>query len=92
MEDAPTASGPRSTSLQGQTFVLTGTLESMSREQAAERIAGHGGKVSGSLSRNTTWLVAGKDPGGSKLEKAQTLKVPVLDEAGFLALIMKSSS
>ena len=91
MEDAPTASGPRSTSLQGQTFVLTGTLESMSREQAAERIAEHGGKVAGSVSRNTTWLVAGKDP-GTKLEKAQALKVPVLDEAGFLALIMKSSS
>lgn len=91
MEDAPTASGPRSTSLQGQTFVLTGTLESVSREQAAERIAAHGGKVAASVSRNTTWLVAGKDP-GTKLEKAQALKVPVLDEAGFLALIMKSSS
>jgi DNA ligase (NAD+) len=49
-------------------------------------------KVAGSVSRNTTWLVAGKDPGGSKLEKAQALKVPVLDEAGFLPLIMKSSS
>jgi len=91
MEEAPTASGRKSTSLQGQTLVLTGTLESMSREQAAERIAEHGGKVAGSVSRNTTWLVAGKDP-GTKLEKAKALKVPVLDEAGFLALIMKSSS
>jgi DNA ligase (NAD+) len=91
MEDPPTAgSQPKSTALQGQTFVLTGTLEAMSREQAAERIVACGGKVSASVSRNTTWLVAGRDA-GSKLEKARALKVPVLDEAGFLALIMNSS-
>jgi DNA ligase (NAD+) len=89
-EDPPKASHPKSTSLQGQTFVLTGTLESMSREQAGQRIVDSGGKVVGTVSRNTSWLVAGRDP-GSKLEKARALKVPVLDEAGFLALIMKSS-
>jgi DNA ligase (NAD+) len=62
----------------------------MSRDAAAERIAEHGGKVVGSVSRNTSWLVAGRDP-GTKLDKARTLGVAVLDEAAFLALIMKSS-
>ena len=89
MEQPAPASHAVSTSLQGRTFVLTGTLESMSREAAAQRIAEHGGKVVGSVSRNTSWLVAGRDA-GSKLEKARAFGVPVLDEAGFLALIMKS--
>jgi DNA ligase (NAD+) len=90
MEQAAPAARSVSTSLQGRTFVLTGTLESMSRDAAAERIAEHGGKVVGSVSRNTSWLVAGRDP-GTKLDKARTLGVAVLDEAAFLALIMKSS-
>jgi DNA ligase (NAD+) len=90
MEQAGPAGGETSTSLRGQTFVLTGTLDSMSREQAAARIAEHGGKVTGSVSRSTSWVVAGRDP-GSKLDKARTLGVAVLDEAGFLALIMKPS-
>jgi DNA ligase (NAD+) len=73
--------------LAGKTLVLTGTLDSMSRDQAAERIEALGGKVAGTVSRKTSWVVVGHDP-GSKAEKARALGVPMLDEAGFLALIM----
>jgi DNA ligase (NAD+) len=90
MDQAPPAVSAVSTSLRGQTFVITGTLASMSRDEATRRITDLGGKVTGSVSRNTSWLVAGSEA-GSKLEKAQKLGVPTLDEAGFLALIMKSS-
>ncbi|MFM7067668.1 MAG: NAD-dependent DNA ligase LigA [Gammaproteobacteria bacterium] len=71
--------------LVGKTFVLTGTLPSLSRDAAAERIRSLGGKVSGSVSGKTDYLVAGADA-GSKLAKAEALGVPVLDEAGFNAL------
>jgi DNA ligase (NAD+) len=73
--------------LAGKTFVVTGTLDSMSREEAASRIERLGGKVSGSVSRKTSFLVVGRDA-GSKLDKARTLGVAELDEAAFLALIM----
>ena len=72
--------------LAGQTWVLTGTLESMSREQGKERLEGLGAKVAGSVSAKTTAVVAG--PGaGSKLAKATELGVKVLDEEAFLAAL-----
>ena len=72
--------------LTGKTFVLTGTLPTMSRDQAQALIEAAGGKVSGSVSKKTSYLVAGVDA-GSKLAKAQELEVAILDEAGLLALL-----
>ncbi len=77
--------------LSGKVYVLTGTLESMTREEAQARLEQLGARVSGSVSRKTSCLIAGADA-GSKLEKAQQLGVETLDEQGFLALIMKHQS
>ncbi len=76
------AEGP----LTGKTFVLTGTLPTLSRDQAGAMIEAQGGKVSGSVSKKTHYLVAGADA-GSKLTKAQDLEVTIIDEAGLLALL-----
>jgi DNA ligase (NAD+) len=73
-------------SLTGLTFVLTGTLPTLSRDQAAALIKSHGGKVSDSVSKKTSYVVVGDTP-GSKATKAAQLNVPILDEAGLLVLI-----
>ena len=73
-------------SLQGKVFVLTGGLDSLTRSEAGERIEALGGKLSGSVSKKTDFVVAGEG-GGSKLKKAQDLGISILDEAAFLALL-----
>ncbi len=92
MEDEPDAAAPeRVRPLAGRTFVITGTLAAMTREAAVEAIERLGGKVTSSLSRRTSALVVGGDP-GSKREKAKALGVAELDEPQFLDLIMKATS
>ena len=81
----------RSAQLTGLTFVLTGTLPTLSREDAKARIEGAGGKVSGSVSKKTNYVVAGEEA-GSKLEKARDLNIPVIDEDGLLTLLESGST
>jgi DNA ligase (NAD+) len=82
VEGPPPGEGP----LSGRTLVLTGTLPDLTREQATERIVGAGGRVTSSVSKNTDYLVAGENA-GSKLAKAESLGVRVLDEAGLRELL-----
>src|SRR5665213_2636343 len=73
-------------SFAGLTFVLTGSLEQRTRDEAAAEIDARGGKVTSSVSKKTSYVVAGESP-GSKLAKAEELGVPILDEAAFEALL-----
>jgi len=77
---------PKSAKLAGMTFVFTGTLAKRSREEAEALVAAHGGRAGSSVSKKTSYVVVGADP-GSKFEKAKTLKVPILDEAQFEKLL-----
>ncbi len=79
-------SAPRGTALAGLTIVVTGTLPTLSRSEAQALITENGGKAAGSVSKKTSYVLAG-EAAGSKLDKAMQLGVPVLDEAGFLALL-----
>jgi DNA ligase (NAD+) len=82
-EPRPRASGG---ALAGKTVVITGTLPTLSRQQATELVEANGGRVAGSVSKSTDFLVAG-EAAGSKLEKARTLGVEVIDEAALLRRI-----
>lgn len=83
----PTAPGP----FTGKTFVLTGTLASMTREQATAKIESLGGKVASSVSKKTDFVIVGADP-GSKLDKARQLGVKVIDEAKFLQMLQNANT
>ena len=85
-ESIESTEAPVGTRLAGKTFVVTGTLEHFSRKEAEEAIVAQGGKASGSVSKKTSYVVAG-EAAGSKLTKAQSLGVPVLTEAEFMALL-----
>jgi DNA ligase (NAD+) len=74
--------------LAGKTFVLTGTLPTLTRDEAKDRIQAGGGKVSGSVTKKTDYVVAGEEA-GSKLDKALELGVPVIDEAELLSILAK---
>ena len=73
------------------TLVLTGTLPSLAREDAKAMVEAEGGKVAGSVSKKTDYVVAGAEA-GSKLDKAQALGVPILDEQGLLQLLKTGSA
>ncbi len=81
----------RSAQLAGLTFVLTGTLPTLTREEAKARIEAAGGKTAAAVSKKTSYVVAGEEA-GSKLDKAHELNIPVLDEAGLLALLQAAPS
>jgi DNA ligase (NAD+) len=81
---------PREGPLTGKTYVITGTLERFSRDQAAAALEELGAKVGNSVSSKTTGLVVGEDPGKSKLTKAEKTGIPLLTEADLLALLGRS--
>jgi len=79
---------PKSSKFAGMTFVFTGTLAKRSREEAEALVASHGGKAGSSVSKKTSYVVVGADP-GSKFDKAKSLNVPILDEVQFDKLVSK---
>ena len=83
---SPTGLDPAEAALAGCTYVITGTLSAMSRDEAAERLRLQGAKVSSSVSAKTTGLIAG-EKAGSKLQKAEKLGLPILSEADLLQLL-----
>jgi DNA ligase (NAD+) len=85
-ERAAASSGSASGSIAGKTWVLTGTLPTLGRDEASEMIRQAGGKVASSVSRNTDYLLAGESA-GSKLDKARELGITILDEAAFLQFV-----
>jgi len=84
-------SGAQSDILAGLTFVLTGTLENLTRDEAEELITRAGGRVSGSVSKKTSFVVAGRDAGG-KLQKAEALSVPVINEKRLMEMLEEKGS
>jgi DNA ligase (NAD+) len=89
MADEVDASMPRT--LEGMTVVVTGSLEGFSRDEAKEAIIRRGGKAAGSVSKNTSYVVAGENA-GTKLDKAEQLGLPILDEDGFRKLLEEGSA
>ncbi|WP_261561720.1 NAD-dependent DNA ligase LigA [Frankia tisae] len=89
LADAGAEEGPRP--LDGVAVVITGTLDTWSRDSATEAVRGRGGKVTGSVSKKTAFVVVGADPGAAKYDKARSLGVPVLDEAGFAVLLERGA-
>ena len=85
-EGAENESSAGSAVFEGLTFVLTGTLPTMTRPEATEIIKKHGGKATGSVSKKTSYVLAGSDA-GSKLQKAQELGIPIIGEEEFLAML-----
>ena len=81
-----TTKEPLDNRLAGKSFVLTGTLSSMSRQEAAALIEAHGGRVTGSVSLKTDYLLAGENA-GSKLDKAEKLNIPVLSEEDLKTML-----
>jgi DNA ligase (NAD+) len=77
--------------LTGNTYVITGTLESMTREEAAAELEARGAKIAGSVSKKTSAVVVGEDPGGTKFNKAKELGTPLLDENAFKELLASSA-
>lgn len=83
---------PTSQALANQVFVVTGTIAGYSRDEAEALIVRHGGKVTGSVSKKTSYVVAGSDPGTSKIQKANDLSVPIIDIAALMEMIGEDAS
>ncbi|MGB2423753.1 MAG: BRCT domain-containing protein, partial [Flavobacteriales bacterium] len=78
---------PVGTALEGEVVVVSGVFETMSRDEAKAAVTNHGGRLAGSISSKTTMVLAGEKMGPSKLQKAESLGIPLVDEKSFLARI-----